>query len=51
MSFEKKAELIANETGIVLKRQTVCYHQYAFCDDFFTQPRTINKPINQNTQN
>ena len=46
MSFEKKAELIANETGIVLKRQTVCYHQYAFCDDFLhNQEQLINQLI------
>lgn len=46
LSFEKKAEIIANETGIVLKRQTVCYHQYAFCEDFLdNQEQLINQLI------
>lgn len=46
MSFEKKAEIIANETGIVLKRQTVCYHQYAFCEEFLdNQEQLINQLI------
>ena len=44
--FEKKAELIENETEIRLPRQTVCYHQYAFCEEFLaTQEELINQLV------
>ena len=46
MSFEKMAELIENETGIDLNRQTVCYHQYCYCEEFLEkEERLINQMI------
>lgn len=44
MSFEKKAELIEEEIGIVLNRQTVCYHQYRYCEEFIEKEQLL---INQ----
>ena len=46
MPFEKKAELIEKDLGIKLPRQTVCYHQYAFCEEFLdNQEQLINQLI------
>ena len=46
MPFEKKAELIEKDLGIKLPRQTICYHQYAFCEEFLdNQEQLINQLI------
>ena len=44
LSYEKKAELIEKETGVVLNRQTVCYHQYRYCEEFIEKEQLL---INQ----
>ena len=41
MSFEKKAEIIENETGIRLTRQTVCYHQYIYCEAYLEKQEQL----------